>query len=94
MNTTLKMICAAASLTVASFALAAPSPVGGHAGMPKGDVTKADFLKHMEERFNMMDANKDGVLSEAERKAAHDKMRAMRDERRQARMASKASMAK
>ncbi len=88
----IKTLCVVASLTVASMAMAAPGH--GPEGMPKGDVSKADFLKHMEDRFDKMDSNKDGVLSQAERKAAHDKMRAQREERRQGRMASKASAVK
>lgn len=63
----------------------------GHGKMPRGDVSKADFLQRMEQRFDAMDSNQDGVLSEAERKAAHEKMRSMREEKRKARMASKAS---
>lgn len=92
----IKTLCVVASLTVASMAMAAPGQGHGHGpeGMPKGDVSKADFLKHMEDRFDKMDSNKDGVLSQAERKAAHEKMRAHREERRQARMASQASAVK
>lgn len=86
-----KVLCLTAVLTAAPLAMAEPGQGPGHEGMPKGDVSKADFLKHMETRFDKMDTNKDGVLSEAERKAAHEQMRAKREEFRKDRMARKAS---
>ncbi|QLG88315.1 hypothetical protein HQ393_08675 [Chitinibacter bivalviorum] len=82
MRHSIKALCIAGLLSAASLAMAAPGNGPGPEGMPKGDVTRAEFMKHMDERFNMMDTNKDGVISEAERKAAHEKMREMRDQRR------------
>ena len=76
----------ASGLVLSPLAMAEP-PAGKHDHF-KGDITKADFLKKMEERFDKMDTNKDGVLSEAERKAAHEKMRSEREQRRNERMAS------
>ena len=35
----------------------------------KRTVTKAEYIKHAEEMFNRMDANKDGKLTPDERKA-------------------------
>ena len=61
--------------------LAAPVALASHhEDMPKGDMSKADFLKKAEERFNKMDSNKDGMLSQDERKAAHKKMREHRSD--------------
>jgi len=39
-------------------------------------ITKAEFLKKEEEKFNKMDANKDGVLTPEERKAYWEAMKA------------------
>jgi hypothetical protein len=87
MRHSIKVVCMLAALSLAPLTMAMGPEHGG--GMPKGDITKADFLKRMEGRFDQMDTNKDGVLSEAERKAAHDMMR----ERREQRKADKASAA-
>jgi hypothetical protein len=84
MRHSIKVLCTLAALSLAPLTMAMGPE---HGGMPKGDITKADFLKRMESRFDQMDTNKDGVLSEAERKAAHDMMR----ERREQRKADKAS---
>ncbi|MGL4997052.1 MAG: hypothetical protein ACRC01_12905 [Deefgea sp.] len=42
----------------------------------KGDITKAEHQKMTDARFDHMDANKDGVLTADERRAARDYMRA------------------
>ncbi len=42
-----------------------------------GAVTRDEFLGAQTKHFDMIDANHDGQLTQAERKAAHDKMRAM-----------------
>lgn len=60
--------------------------MAGMEGMPKGDITKAEFLKLAEAHFEKMDTNKDGVVSAAERKEWHKQMR---EKRRQMRAASK-----
>jgi len=43
---------------------------------PKGDITKAEHQKMADARFDQMDANKDGVLTAEERRAAREHMRA------------------
>ena len=43
---------------------------------PKGDITKAEHQKMSDARFDQMDANKDGVLTVEERRAAREYMRA------------------
>jgi|DEB0MinimDraft_10_1074344.scaffolds.fasta_scaffold101474_1 hypothetical protein len=45
----------------------------------KGDVSKADYIKQAEARFDKMDANKDGILTAAEKKAYFDKIKADRE---------------
>ncbi|WP_410499153.1 hypothetical protein [Chitinibacter sp. S2-10] len=104
MNHLIKTVCLAASLALSSLAMAEATPcpgmgpgmqhgMRGEFAMPKGEVKKADFLKRMEARFDAIDSNKDGVLSEAERKTAHDQMRAKRGEMRKNRSASQPCMA-
>lgn len=61
---------------------------GGMEGMPKGDITKAEFLKLAEAHFDKMDTNHNGVVSLEERKAWHAQMRAKHSEMR----ANRASM--
>ncbi len=43
---------------------------------PKGDITKAEHQKMSDARFDQMDANKDGILTVDERRAAREHMRA------------------
>ena len=58
---------------------------GGHMGMmmrmadtnQDGAVSREEFAAAQAKHFDMMDANHDGQLTQAERKAAHDKMKAM-----------------
>ncbi len=45
----------------------------------KGDVSKADYLKQAEARFDRMDADKDGILTVAEKKAYSAKLKAARE---------------
>jgi len=61
----------------------------GKAGGEGGDrvVTQAEFVAAALERFDRLDANKDGVLTREEQKAARDAMR----EQRQAKRAAQAS---
>lgn len=46
-------------------------------------VTRAEFTKHADERFTRMDTNADGTLSPEERKAAHQKFREHRRDRKE-----------
>ena len=46
-----------------------------------GAVSRDEFLATHAKHFDMMDANHDGKLTKAERRAAHDKMRAMHGKR-------------
>ena len=48
---------------------------GGPEG-PKGDVTLAQFRAEALARFDKQDANRDGTVTPAERKASHEAMRA------------------
>jgi len=52
-----------------------------HAGshMKKGDVSKTDYLKQAEARFDRMDADKDGILTVAEKKAYSAKLKEARE---------------
>ena len=45
----------------------------------KSDVTKTDYLKQAEARFDRMDADKDGILTIAEKKAYNAKLKAARE---------------
>ena len=62
---------------LSAFALSAYA--GGHTKKGKGDVSKADYLKQAEARFDRMDADKDGILTVAEKKAYSDKLKAARE---------------
>ena len=72
---------AGASPTPPLVAGAEAPPHGGPGGrhVPKldldndGKVTKAEFVAGMEKKFDHMDANKDGVLTEDERPKWHRK---------------------
>lgn len=48
-----------------------------------GAVTRAEFMKHAEDRFTKTDTNADGTLSREERQAAHKNMRDHIEKRRQ-----------
>lgn len=65
------------SLVLSGAALAQ----GGMGMMGGGDekLTKEQFLKHAEERFGRMDANKDGVIDATDRKAMRERMRECRE---------------
>lgn len=75
-------LAAAMTLGLAGAAFAAPAtdtppppPAedGSRPGeFPHGDITKADFLRMAEARFDKLDTNHDGVLTEVEMKAGHD----------------------
>jgi hypothetical protein len=54
---------------------------GGMGMMGDGDakVTKEQFLKHAEERFAHMDANKDGVIDASDRQKMREQMRKCRE---------------
>lgn len=63
---------------------------GGHGGRgafaglgmgPNASITKADFITQSLTRFDQMDANKDGIVTVAERQTARAAMRAQRGER-------------
>jgi hypothetical protein len=65
------------------------SSLMGSAIAAPGDITKAQYIKQAEDRFNAMDANKDGVVTKAERKAYNDKMKAERDAKAKAKKEKK-----
>ena len=76
MRTSIQAFLLAAAVVSTSMAYAA-SPTCPAAEMKlKGDVTKAEHQKMSDARFDQMDANKDGVLTVEERRAARDHMRA------------------
>lgn len=58
----------------------APNASMGHHEHFKGDITRDQFVKRSGERFDKMDTNHDGKLTEDERKAAFEKFKAKRDE--------------
>lgn len=67
---------------VGSLALSGAALAQGGMGMMGGNdekVTKEQFLKHAEERFGRMDANKDGVIDATDRKAMRERMRECRE---------------
>lgn len=82
MNLNLKAAALAIVLAVSPAAFAGSGGMHGMEGMPKGDITKAEFLKLAETHFNKMDTNHDGVVSLEERKAWHKQMRAKHAEMR------------
>lgn len=55
-----------------------------------GRLTLQEFQAHALTRFDHADANSDGTVTQAERKAAHEAMRAQMAERREARRAERA----
>jgi hypothetical protein len=73
------------ALVVSPVALCAQDGgmMDGMEGMPKGDMSKAEFLQRAESHFEKMDTNHDGVVSLAERKAWHQQMRATHREMRE-----------
>jgi hypothetical protein len=62
-----------------------------HAGshVKKSDVTKADYLKQAEARFDRMDADKNGILTVAEKKAYWAKIKAEREAKKEAKKTEK-----
>lgn len=67
------------SLVLSGAALAQGGMGMGMMGGGDEKVTKDQFLKHAEERFARMDANKDGVIDATDRKAMHERMRECRE---------------
>lgn len=59
------------TLAALSLTLAAPAFASHHEGHAKAgkDVTRDEYLQQAGQRFDKLDANKDGVLSSAERRA-------------------------
>ncbi len=88
MNFNLKAAALAIVLIASPAAFADRGDMQGMPGMPKGDITKADFLKLAETHFETMDTNHDSIISAQERKAWHQQMRAKHREMR----ANRASM--
>jgi hypothetical protein len=74
------MLIAAACLALAGAASAQCGP-GVYGGMMSADgkVTKEEFMKHAEQRFAQMDANKDGVIDQSERQQMRQRMRDCRE---------------
>ncbi|MGK2913581.1 MAG: hypothetical protein ACSLE5_03835 [Porticoccaceae bacterium] len=57
-----------------------PAKGTGMMGMDEDTkVTKEQFLKHAEERFARMDANKDGIIDASERQKMHARMKECMD---------------
>lgn len=80
-----KLLIAAVLLaTLSASAFAEDAPVKGEFNKDR-QVTRAEFTKHADERFTKMDTNADGTLSPEERKAAHQKMREHRHDRKEGR---------
>lgn len=52
-------------------------------GKPAGPVTSQAFVERALDRFDRIDANRDGTVTQAERKAARETMRGQRGARRQ-----------
>ncbi|MCB5196155.1 hypothetical protein [Deefgea salmonis] len=73
MRTSMKALLLAATVFTTSMAFAATPTCPK---MPKGDITKAEHQKMSDARFEQMDANKDGTVTVAERRAAREAMRA------------------
>jgi EF hand len=82
MHFNLKAAILTLALAASPAAFAEHDGVHGMQGMPKGDITKAEFLKLAEAHFDKMDTNHDGVVSLEERKAWHQQMRAKHKEMR------------
>lgn len=61
-----------------------PHHGGGDHGPREGGKswTRADAMARAGEHFDRVDTNKDGVVDPTERKAAHQKMRAMHEQRK------------
>lgn len=78
-----KLLIAAGLLaTLSASAFAEDVPAKGEFNKNR-QVTRAEFTKHADERFTKMDTNADGTLSLEERKAAHQKMREHRHDRKE-----------
>jgi hypothetical protein len=87
-----KLTVLLSSCTLAGFLLAAV-PVGFAAEKAKADIDgdgkisyeeyRASKEKQVERQFKKMDTNADGYIDAAEKQAQKDKMRAMREKRRQ-----------
>ena len=62
----------------------APHPERPHHGPREGGKswTRADAMARAGEHFDRVDTNKDGVVDPTEQKAAHQKMRAMHEQRK------------
>ena len=62
-----------------------------HAGshVKKSNVTKADYLKQAEARFDRMDADKNGILTVAEKKAYWAKIKAEREAKKEVKKTEK-----
>ena len=70
---------------------------GAHAGKHHDggkSMTRNEVLAKASARFDLMDTNKDGVLTPEERKAGHAKMRAMHEKHMSDRAGMKAAPAK
>jgi Ca2+-binding EF-hand superfamily protein len=74
-KTLFTMGASAMALLGAAAAFAAPGDMPGR-GKPVGDLTRAQLVQKLDERFAALDTNKDGVITkdelQAARKARHD----------------------
>lgn len=81
----MKKLMIGASLA-ALLALPALAVAQGDARPERGPVTRADMLAQTAKRFAALDANKDGVVTQAEFDQAREAMKARRTEQRKQRM--------
>lgn len=56
---------------------------GGKGAKASADVSKADFIQRIEQVFERMDADRNGVVTQAERKAWHQQQRSARQKNAQ-----------
>lgn len=74
-----RLVFAVAGVLALSGAAQAEGKMGmGMMGGGDAKVTKQQFLKHAEERFARMDANKDGVIGPDDRQKMHARMKECR----------------
>lgn len=83
------LAASAVSLALTGAAMAAPE--GPRARFdPAASVTRADTLAMANQRFDRIDANKDGMIDAAEMAAHREKMQEWREKRRAQRIAARA----
>lgn len=73
------LMCSAAIAAFAGTAIAAPAP---KPQPPMQDIKRSDIEANLKERFDKIDTNKDGVITQAEISAHRDAQRAQRQDER------------